>query len=655
MRRIKSVCPRDCPDSCFLTVTVEDERVASVKGDGDHPLTQGFTCPRGASDPERVYSPERVLYPHARDRDAQSFKRVTWDEALTLVSLRLREVIDEQGPGAVLHLDYAGNTGLLSYDFFRRLWNAIGATGHDSSICSSSGHAALALHYGLSYGLQPEELPGMRAVTFWGFNPVVSAPHIWRLAQRAREENGASIITVDPRLSESARSGGLWLNPRPGSDVALAYGIARCLIEAEAVDLAFIEEWTQGFDAYRDEAMRWTPERVEELTAVEWGRIEALAALYAESSPSAFMIGLGLQKSLYGAEAVRAVSLIPALLGLHRGFYYSNSRGRFVDYEYVSGEKLTGANRDIVSQVSLGKLLDAGRFGFVYVNGMNPAVTLPEQGAVRRGLAREDVFVVVHDTHWTETTRLADVVLPAPTYLEKDDLVVADSHPYVRRSVGVVEPLGESRDEVSVMLDLARGLGVEEGWVYEDPWEALTRAFEGAFEDGAVGDLAGGATLRLRSKPRDSYQTPTERVEFYPESAIKIGASPLPVQLPLNRSGDDYVFLTSALPRYTHSQFRDVHGPIPSTVWLSAQDAGRLGFGDGDIIEIHNYYGSLLAKAKVTPRTPPGVLWSPRLFTDLRGEPQNTVFPPETQAIGGGPLFNSTLVRIGRGYSRPPP
>jgi len=185
-----------------------------------------------------------------------------------------------------------------------------------------------------------------------------------------------------------------------------------------------------------------------------------------------------------------------------------------------------------VSQVALGRLLEAGEFKFLFVYNMNPALTLPDQEAVRRGLLREDLYVVLHDTHWTETAKYVDVVLPAPTYLEKEDIVIPYSHPYVRRSRKAIAPLCESRDEVWVMRELAKRLGLEEGWVFEDPWEAVEKALGDAFEGGHPMDLTPSALLRLRSKPSEEYQTSTGRIEFYSRKAEEMGLNPLPIQLP---------------------------------------------------------------------------------------------------------------------------
>ena len=369
---IASVCPRDCYDTCFLKVVVRGGRVVSVVGDDVNPTTGGFTCPRGAHDNVRVYV-SRVLYPYVRvsPKPGRGFKRVKWSEALDYVVGRLKHVLKNYGPKAVLHLEYAGNMGLLTWYFPQRLWNALGAVGTDYSICSKSGHEAISLHYGLSYGVQPDELPNMRLIVYWGFNAVVSSPHLWRLSLEARE-NGAVISAVDPRRSKTAKLADIWVNPRPGTDVAIAYGISRYIIEHGYIDEDFIERWTYGYEQFREEAMRWTPDRVEVVTGVKWRLIEELADVYCRLRPSVTMIGIGLQKSLYGAESVRAISLIPALLGIHRGFFYSNSEGWYIDIPYISGEKFLKNKPPKVSQVALSRYIEEGRFKFIFIYNMNP-------------------------------------------------------------------------------------------------------------------------------------------------------------------------------------------------------------------------------------------------------------------------------------------
>lgn len=643
---VKTQCARDCPDACFMDVEVQDGKVVSVNGGRDNPVTNGFLCPRGIGDSKRIYSEKRVLYPRVRTghKPGAGFSRVSWDQALSVVGDRLSETLEEYGPESVLLLDYSGNTGLISSQLGTRLWSAIGATHTDHAICSRSGHEALKLHYGLSYGVSPESLLRKKIITFWGFNAKVSSAHQWSLAMKAHE-NGALIVVVDSRRSESAEAADLWLSPRPGSDVALAYGVARCLIELGYIDEEFIDKHTVGFNLYREEVLRWTPHIVESITGIKQMDVESLAELYAERRPGAVMMGIGFQKSIQGAEAVRAVSLLPALLGEHRGFSYTNSKGRLIDYDYLSGSAQTGGGWKTVSQTSLGGHLRDGEFRFVYVVGMNPALTLPDLAAVRRGLLRDDVFVVVHDTHMTETCDYADVVLPAATFFEKEDVVVSDSHPYTRFNHRCVELVGESRPEVWVMKEMTGRLGRGEAWLYEDPLEALKKAFEGAIEEGTPHVLQEGATFKVSERSREAYQTPSGKIEFY-SSIAKEGIAPLPCQLSVEVADGSFILLNSALPQWTHSQFRDVYGEIPQIVWVNAEDAERLEIRDGDTVVLHNDLGEIEVTASVGDRVKSGILWSPRPLIDRLGRPQNQLIQGMRQALGGGPHYSSVVVRV---------
>jgi anaerobic selenocysteine-containing dehydrogenase len=518
----------------------------------------------------------------------------------------------------------------------------------DYALCSSSGHGGIGLHYGFTYGLQPEDVLNMKVVTFWGCNAKVSFPHQWFLAMEAKKHKDCTIVAIDSRKSRTAESSDIWLNPRPGSDVALAYGIARYLIENDGIDKDFIQEWTQGYEQYEEETLKWTPDLVEKTTGLSWKRVEELGNLFIEKKPATFVIGLGLQKSHHGAEAARATSLLPALLGHHRGFHYSNSEGRYIDLGYLNGSSLTKLEARVVKQAALGPRLERGEFKFIFVLGTNPAVTLPNQKSVRAGLTREDVVVVVQDTHWTETTKFADVVLPAATYLEKTDINFSEHHCYNRLSEIAVEPLGESKHEIWVMQELARNLGLKEKWLFDDPWNALRKALNETFVDGTIQDLLEGSVLKLRRRSMVEYQTPSGKIEFYSSRAKDSGVTALPSQLPLENGEGRFILLNSSHRNYTHSQFRDVYGPIPQIVWLNTGDACKLNIVDGDYLILFNTLGKITVQAVITNKVPPGVLWSPRLLTDRDGIPMNVLAPSYTQKIGGGPIFNSIRVKIKR-------
>lgn len=650
MKTVKTMCARDCYDSCFITAAVrEDGTLTSVKGDPDHPITQGFTCPRGAGDVFRVYN-NRVLYPWIRikDKPGRDFERVAWDEVLDRVAGKLVEILNRYGRESVLILDYAGNTGLLTSKFPQRLWHALGVSCTDRALCSVSGQVGLALHYGEAYGIQPGELLNKDLIVFWGFNAPVSSAHMWNLSLQARKQEGTKLIVIDPRQSEAAGGADNYFQPKPGSDVALAMGICRCLIENDRVDQAFIKKETEGFEQLKEQVFSWSPGQVEAETGLDWGTVETIAGAYGNSKQSATMIGIGLQKTINGADLVRAISFIPALLGLYRGFFYSNNDAFYINKNLISGKAFEERQPETIPQAALSEYVKKGAFKFIFIYGMNPALTVPNQSLLREGFSRKDTFVVVHDTHWTETADYADVVLPAPTFFEKQDVVVSWAHRHVRLSQKVIEPLEESRDEVWVMQELARRLKIEEQWVFDHPWQVLEEAFAGSFATGSFRDLLEGKDLILKCKPSDRYNTTSGKLEFYSSTAIAMEWEPLPEHRPLEPEPEEFVLLNSAAKNYTGTQFQEAYGPIPSIVTMNPGDADRLHTREDEWVNVFNRQGSIRLRVKVSNSVPPGVLWSPRQLAGPGDTPMNDLTSGVPQAIGGGPSFNSTLVKIER-------
>jgi anaerobic selenocysteine-containing dehydrogenase len=416
------------------------------------------------------------------------------------------------------------------------------------------------------------------------------------------------------------------------------------LITYNLINLDFLEEHTHGFESFKEEALSWGPKRVEEVTGINWEKIEELCMTLSENKPFVFMIGLGLNKSMTGAESCRAVSLLPALLGQHRGFYYTNSRGRYIGGD-SSGLGLTSKEPKVVSMISLGKRLAAGDFKFVYVFGMNPALTLPDSRNIINGFQRADVFLVVHDTHFTETGNNADVILPATTYLEKDDIYVSDSHPFVRLGKKAILPVAESIDEHLLMKALAEKMEVPEPWIYADPWEEMNGAFKDAFIDGSFEELLHGKTLEVRHKPMTEYQTSTGKLEFSSSNTPK-GVSCIPIQMKIKVEEDEFIMLNSALPKYTHTQFKDVYGEIPCIAWINLNDIEKHGLDSKTKATLYNEIGELNVDLKPTDAVPEGVIWCPRELIDSEGNSQNSLANGKPQLIGGGPMFNTIRVRI---------
>ncbi len=638
-RRI--VCQRDCPDACSLIVR-GDGRDIEVRGDPLHPVTKGFTCPRALKFPRYYNSGRRVLYPYVRSRDG--FRRISWDEALGLVARKLREVIEEHGPQEVLVFNYSGSTGLISFNYPLRLFYALGAVRLQYTICDEAGETALELHYGMRYGAFPEDLEQARLAVIWGANIASSSIHAYRIVADLKAR-GTPIWVIDPRRTKTALLG-RHVRPKPGTDAVLAAGISWYLINDVGVDREFIERYTTGFEEYSRLISKYPPDRVQEITGVPKREMKELAEDYASHKPSVTYIGVGMQKSKYGAEAVRVISLIPALVGVHRGFFFCNSSRDF-DIAYLQGRHLGEERR--VNMLDVPRMLSEGRFKFIYIYGSNPALTLPRADLFRKGMEREDLFVVVHEVVWSETAKLSDVVLPATSMFEQEEVVGSWWHPYLGYSPRVMEPLAESRPNWWVIQKLAEKLGLNIPELMEDPMEAVKRAMEGSkMLPISMEELKSRGYVKLVYPPKDEYQTPTGRIEFASNLASELGYSKLPEigwdeQIP----GYPYRLLSSSVPEMTATQDilpRDAYRR--DHLHVSEEDARALGVEEGDLVTVSSPSGAkVLATVKVDPNLPPGVVWARRSAKFLEGS-VNDLLTDDKQRISEGITLNSSYVSL---------
>ena len=635
-RSVPIACARDCYDTCRLLAEVSGGKLVRVRASNEL-TTRGILCPKAIADPMRVYSHSRILYPYVKA--VKGFRRVSWGEALSMVTSRLGELLND--PSKILYLEYAGNIGLVTRYFSRRLWHYIRAVRTDYSICDAGGEEALKLTYGSTYGMLPKDYSRVKLFIFWGFNPVASAPHIFSLINEVRSSKGASVVTIDIRDSETAKLSDVHVRIKPGSDGVLALGIANYLISEGKIDEEFIKKYVHGFREFSEHVSKYDLRTVEELTGVLKDEVIDLAEALYESRPFCILMSYGLQRRVGGGEIVRSIAALPAILGVHRGFYYGNRDGLALDFKYIEGSHL-GAPSKVISMQKVGEHLARGDFKFVYIHLTNPAATLPNLSSVIEGLKRSDVFVVVHDTHWSDTAKVADVVLPAPTFYEKQDVVCGYWHNYIFLNEPVIEPLGESLSEAELMREIAGQLNLSPS-VAPDYFTVI----RGAIGNEVFGKLMKEKVAELPYKPLSEYQTPTGKIELYSTIAAAKGLSPLP-----NPPGgevlaeDEYLLITSAHPSYMHTQFEDVYGDVPPDVMINDSDARNLGVSDGDVIELFNKLGRVHVRAKVSSDVPQGVLWIPRHARGLDGKRVSVLMSDDIEEIGGGSVLNSTRVKI---------
>ena len=701
--KVRSTCPLDCPDACSLVLTIDPEanRLLKVEGDLDHPVTQGFACVKTYRYPERNHHENRPLYPLKRvgPKGSGEFKRVNWDEALDDIAARLKEIIDTHGPEAVLPYHYAGTMGFHQYEHPLAFFRAIGASALDTTICSTAGAAAWEASYGVPrYGTDPEDVPSAKFIFLWGINSLHTNTHLTPFLKEARH-NGAKIVHIDPYESLTSRFADEHVKLRPGTDAALAYAIARVIVDNGLHDEAYIQRATRGFEEFMEVAQEWTLERTEAITGVSAATIERLALEFARARASFIRTGYGMTRHPGGAAALRAVILLPALIGAWQypgGGALLTTSGAFpLNRKYLGGRHLI--ERDVEGRASRveGKnkvlALDARPKGVersasttldyfqpnpavrhinmnqlgtaltrlepplraMFVFNSNPLVVAPSTGLVRQGMMREDLFTVVLEQAMTETAQLADYVLPATTFLEHPDFYTAYGHHYLSWNEAVLKPQGEARSNTQVFAELAKRLDLQEPtlyWSAEDLAESLLDTEHPWLEGITLERLKSEGYVRLNT-PRaflpfkDGANTVSGRVLFSPPPAVI-----------LTEPEDDYplILMTPPAKHFLNSTYGHVErlvdgeGGEPRLLGHPS-DAAPRGIGDGAQVRIRSRHGEVVRRAKLSDAPMPGTVvlegtWWERRAPDGKGI--NWLTGEHLTDMGAGSTFHSNAVRL---------
>lgn len=649
MNRFFSTCPRDCYDTCSIVTTVDEGKLVEVKANSDHPITRGYLCPKGQYLINYVYHKDRILYPLRRvgSKGEGRFKEISWDEALNEIASRLTKVIDEHGSNAVLHYDYGGHSGLISLHFPKRFFNAIGSAETTYSICDAAGELAVELHYGKRYGRKPEEMLKSKLIVFWGLNAAVSNLHNFDFAKQAKEK-GAKIYVIDPIANETTRIG-THFRIRPATDGIFAFGIAKYLIDNELIDSNFISEHTLGFEEFKRYLSKYTAEYVSEQTGISIQELKSFAEDYASlKPPSMINIGYGLQKQTNGAEIVRAICLLPALIGVPRGFYYCNSERDF-DKAYLKAPHLRPKAPVKYISSQLGRDLVSKAIQLLFVYNANPAATAPNQTLVKNGLLREDLFVVVHDLFLTDTAMYADIVLPAVSFFETMDIHISYWHYYLALNQKAIEPRGEAKSNSELFRFLAKKMELSQPELFEPDGDVIkklistSKSIEGSYED-----LLEKGFLLMKQLPLKEFQTKSGKIEFISSKAQELGLSSFPTVLEENPNFPLRLISTSH-PSFLHSQYFNIN-PIQPYVTISLNDSlKRGGIKDGDKVRVFNEKGSLILPAKVSETVPEGVIWtfrSPWVSLSNDRKNVNVLTNDDFQIVSCGSTFNSTFVDL---------
>ncbi len=656
-----------------MQVTVQGGRVVRIAGDPLHPPTAGTLCTKVSRYAERSYHADRVLQPLRRcgPKGAGRFEPVSWDVALDDIAARLK-VIAAHDAEAVLPYSYAGTMGMLQGESMAaRFFHRLGASRLDRTICSSAGTEALIATYGAKVGMHVEHYAHSRLILVWGSNSIASNLHFWRLAQQAKRE-GAKLVCIDPRRTETAEKCHEHLALLPGTDGALALGLMHELVVNDGLDHDYLRNHVDGWPALRERALQWPPERTAAVCGLDADQVRQLARDYGSIKPAAIRLNYGMQRVRGGGSAVRLIALLPCLVGAWRhragGMLLSGSGwfGPARDDFALQRPDLLGSRRPrLINMSTIGDDLNrpgdaefGPRIGALVVYNSNPLAVAPQSRRVAEGLAREDLFTVVLEHFLTDTADMADYVLPATTQLEHLDVHTSYGHTYAMINEPAIAPLGEAKPNTQIFRELAQRMGFTEA-CFADSDETLARAaFKPEWVDFEELRRVGWVKLALPEAPfaEGHFLTPNGRAQmdvpglgvpdFVPGYESRQSAPELAQRYPLAMiSPPARNFLNSSFANLT--SLRDIEGePL---LEMHPDDAAARGISDRSSVRIFNDRGSSRCACRVTHRARPGVvnglgIWWRKLSGD--GTNVNELTHQRLTDIGRAPTFYDCLVEV---------
>jgi anaerobic selenocysteine-containing dehydrogenase len=688
LRVVYGACPHDCPDCCALETRVDEQgRAVSVRGRADHPVTRGWLCAKVNRYLERVYHPERLLYPLRRvgPKGSGEFARISWDEAIAEITGRWRDIIAEHGAQCILPYSYAGTLGLVQGAVTdSRFWNRLGACRLKRAICGYAAEEAVLLTVGGRLAPSPEMLLHSKLILIWGSNPASTAPHLMPFLRQAQRD-GARVIVIDPIRTLTARSADQHIQPYPGTDAALALSMMYVMVTEGLHDAAWIAEHVQGWEAMLERIMQFPPERAAQITGLAAETIIALARAYATTTPAMLRVTDGINRHTNGGQTVRTLACLPAVTGqygrLGGGLMYSTS-------DWLKWDKETMTREHDPACPPAPRTLNMNRLGSIltgeadppvyalYVYNANPAASSPNAGKIAEGLMRDDLFTVVHELFETETARYADIILPATSQLEQVDLHKPYGHLSLQYNMPAIAPLGEARSNWDVMRTLAEAMGFQESWLQDDADTIIREMLEASAPhnaglDGitferlqAEGSLPFAIPEARRVPFADGrFHTPSGKVEMYSEHAAAKGYDPVPDWVPEVESrveqadpaaADERLpLLCPASHHFVSSTFANVKNLISKegapTLRIHPQDAEARGIRSGQLVRVSNERGWCRLVAEVSEDVRPGVLatttvWWPRFSPDQRNV--NWTTSDRLADLNGGSTFYTNLVAI---------
>jgi anaerobic selenocysteine-containing dehydrogenase len=657
---VLGACPHDCPDTCSMLVTVEDGRAVKVEGNPEHPFTRGTLCGKVSDYLDRVYSPDRILYPMRRTgaKGSGQFERISWDEALDMIRDRFTQIIDEYGAEAIMPCSYLGHEGLLNgLNVGDAFFNRLGATITERTLCASGTSTAYMMTCGLTHGTDPDTFSHSKYIILWSCNALSTNVHLWSFIQEARE-NGAKLVVIDPVRTRTAKQADWHIPIRPGTDAALALGMMHVIIHENLIDADYVEKYTVGYAELKERVSQYPPEQVAEITGIPAEDIITLAREYATTQPAVIRLGVALEKQAGGGQGVRAICCLPALVGAWRylggGLLQAPMWPFPIRWDVIHHPEFIRSGTRVINLWQLGAAL-TGEMDLsppikaLFVYNCNPVTQVAEQEKIVAGLAREDLFTVVSEHFMNDVADYADLVLPATTQVENLDLMFSWGHTYVTLNMPAIAPLGEAIPNTELFRRLAARMGFEDECFKLSDEEMAMAVLDWSAPVLKEVDMdllkrQGYAKLNIDLVPhaQGNFPTPSSKCEFLASakvdsnfvlSAFRQGygeyepgdaLDPLPGYTPQRESATSNPQLASRYPlnllsakphQFINSCFANLpkHAKLQGEprVLIHPQDATQRGITEGQVVQVFNDRGSFQVTAKVTDDTRPGVVVAP--------------------------------------------
>ncbi|HRA93554.1 MAG TPA: molybdopterin-dependent oxidoreductase [Aestuariivirga sp.] len=614
---IKTTCPRDCYDACGMSVRVRNGVIQNVMGDRAHHVSQGKLCGKCAIAYNGVFrdAKARLSVPLRRNgkKGAGQFEPVSWDAALADIAARLKKISD---PRTVYHTHYTGTLSMIAGGFPGRFFSRLGATEVDpDTVCNKAGHVVLADMFGTSLsGFDPEQIANARCLMVWGANPSHSAPHMHTGWVKSKD---AALVVVDPIATGTAKLADIHLQLRPGSDAALAFGMLHAIKKADLLDRDFIGRHVLGFDGVEAEIVAATPQRTAALTGVDAALIEKAALAFARG-PSLLWLGQGGQRQPKGGNVFRALPLLNIATGQlgkpGAGFCYMNgAETRGVDAGFIAGSPAASVSHmDLAADLN-----DPKKVRALFTWNNNIVASSPGTKAIRKGLAREDLFTVVADLFLTDTAVYADYVLPAASFLEFDDIIFPYFHDTVSAQAKAAEPFGQSLPNQEIFRRLAKAMGFNEPELFESDASMIGRLLAQTSFDGDFGDLKKQGTAKLFPVPRVQFEgltfaTPSGRIEVRSDRLVEQGLPPVPVAHADEAPEEGRLrLLTPAGEWLMNSSYGNdpkIAAQLgPAKVHLNAKDVARRNLAQGEVVRLSTKAGAIELTVNISADVPEGV------------------------------------------------